>query len=129
MEKTLNELAKEYKTLVTTDICPNADKFPHYDNNAIIDENKSVKWNMEEIKRRNTLYDEEYLRLTDIYDKTKLELILNITEAIRRELGETFSDREANTIFWHSYNIDNSDCDELFKRIRDYMVLVLEMKS
>lgn len=127
--KTLNELGKNYKRLITEDICPDPVRFPHYDITDIIDENESVKWNREEIKRRNALWEEEYHRLDNIYNKTKTELILNIIDAIKRELGETFTYREATAIFWHAYDINHTDCDELFKRIRDYMILVLEMKS
>lgn len=52
-----------YRTFKTIPSCP------HYDLGMYVDENKSVKWNKEEIKKRNAIYNAEKEKLLLEKDK------------------------------------------------------------
>jgi len=73
--KTLKELEKEYKHFMNTDTMPDPIKFPRYAEDTIIDENKSVEWNRNEVTRINTLWVEECHRLVKEHDGIRWKLM------------------------------------------------------
>lgn len=48
---------------------PDETEFPKYNPGDAIDEEKSVKWNRKEIKKRNDAWEEEFKRLMTLYDE------------------------------------------------------------
>lgn len=70
-----------YRTFKTIPSCP------HYDLGMYVDENKSVKWNKEEIKKRNAMYKAEEEKLLLEKDKA----LYNIKEKYAEKLSLLFS--------------------------------------
>lgn len=86
---------------------PDEDKFPKYKNTDIIDEDKSVKWNREEIERRIAARDNEVKRLNRQYN----QVINMYTKAICADLADTYdlSDAEITKIWNYSYEDHHSE--------------------
>lgn len=62
-----SHICEMYKTIEeTTSISKTNENYPIYTENYIFDENKSVKWNKEEVIKRNKLRDEEIMRCQSI---------------------------------------------------------------
>lgn len=126
--KTLKELEKEYEHFINTDTMPDPIKFPRYAEGTIIDENKSVKWNRNEVTRINTLWVEECHRLVEEHHDIKLKLLVEIEDAVRRELSDVYSSEEISNMFWFA-NENSSDWKQMFKRIYEYIELLIKMRS
>lgn len=80
-----------------------APKFERYAENYVFDENMSVKWNREEVARRNQAYKDA---LNAYYkDKTKAEENFrnDVVQAIMNDTG--FSYEKAEMIYDRAYNI------------------------
>lgn len=56
--------------------------FKHYADDYIFDENKSVKWNKEQVKIENDKFKEEYIRLQNLAKKHQTEVINEIANFI-----------------------------------------------
>ena len=61
---------------------PNPEKFKRYPATYIVDEDKSVKWNIQEVTRRNEAWDNEYKRLKNEYNEAIAKTKGYIIEAI-----------------------------------------------
>ena len=101
--KRLYEMASEY----TEFSCK--PKNPKYKVGTIIDEDKSVRWNREEIERLNDIHTEEVKKL----NRKKNLLLANIEDAIEKYIIEEtkVSKKRAEKIYkylyeeYHSYGI------------------------
>ena len=112
VEKTIKANSYDVTELVRllSDFChsysfrPDDDKFPKYKKTDIIDEDKSVKWNREEIERRIAARDNEVKRLNRQYN----QIINMYPKAICDNLADTYdlSDAEIKKI-WDFYYEDN----------------------
>ena len=97
------EFEKNFSTI------PNPEQFPKYRANDIIDEDKSVKWNREEVKRRIDNRNAESTRLRT----TKNEISHLYENVLIRELAKDYEISEMETkIIWrkayedsHAYSI------------------------
>ena len=71
-EQNLDTIISNYTNFLTEYSCkPNSEKFPVMKDGAVIDENKSVKWNREEVARLQQARAEEVKRLNR--DKNELD--------------------------------------------------------
>ena len=74
----------EYSKFITRYSCqPDANKFPKYKTGDVIDEDKSVRWNREEVEKRKQAREEEVRRLNKektelykLYDDGLLKLLI-----------------------------------------------------
>lgn len=76
-EELRNEIKDYYDDLYNVyhmNIIPNSNLFKIYDEHYIFDEDKSVKWNKEQIKIKNEEYNQEKERLIKLRDKEWQEL-------------------------------------------------------
>ena len=82
-----NHIRETYKTIEeTTSISKTNENYPIYTENYIFDENKSVKWNRDEVNRRNKLRDEEVMRCQSIRKYVIDDFENNIIHCITVEL-------------------------------------------
>ena len=82
---------------------PNEKEFPKYNRGDIIDEDKSVKWNREEIEKRINMRAEEVKRLQklgnkldNLYEKTIIKALAN-----KYKISVTYSDIEYQSFLLH----------------------------
>ena len=84
-----SHISKTYKTIEeTTSIVKTIRDYPLYKENYIFDENKSVKWNKDEVIKRNKLRDEEIRKCQSIRKQTLYNCENNIIHCIAVELIE-----------------------------------------
>lgn len=80
-----------------------------YKNGEVIDEDKSVRWNREEIKKRNELHDEEVKKLNMQKNKMLLEWIDAVKLYIMEEtkVKKDKADKIYNYLYmkYHSYGL------------------------
>ena len=82
-----NHIRETYKTIEeTTSISKTNENYPIYTENYIFDENKSVKWNKEEVIKRNKLRDEEIKKCQSIRKQFLYNCENNIIHCITVEL-------------------------------------------
>ena len=82
-----NHIRETYKNIEeTTSISKAKENYPIYTENYIFDENKSVKWNRDEVNRRNKLHDEEIKRCQSIRKYVIDDFENNIIHCIAVEL-------------------------------------------
>ena len=80
-------ISETYKTIEeTTSISKVNQNYPIYTEKYIFDENKSVKWNRDEVNRRNKLRDEEIKRCQSIRKYVLNDFENNIIHCIAVEL-------------------------------------------
>lgn len=98
--------------------------FPKPRTGDVIDEDKSVKWNREEVIRLQNAYEEEVKKLNTAKNKRRDDLYKELYKIIRHEVkGITIND--AQQIFqyaydgWHSYGYE-----EVFNKLDDVILLV-----
>lgn len=84
-----NHICETYKTIEeSTSISKINQDYPIYTENYIFDENKSVKWNKDEVIRRNKLRDEEIRKCQSMRKQTLYNCENNIIHCIAVELIE-----------------------------------------
>jgi len=94
----------------------------------VLDEDKSVKWNREQVELNNKKYQEEVARLNTLKNKRRDEIMGMIYEKISYEVGHNLDRKKAEAIWnmaWergHSYGISDvmgnlNDLIELAQKI------------
>ena len=79
---------------------PDAQKFPTYEKDHILDEDKTVRWNREQVALAKECYDEEVKRL----EHQRIEAVRKINEDVEACISEEirdslkFSDTEAKSL-------------------------------
>lgn len=76
--------------------------------NHIFDEEKSVKWNREQVDRNNTAYIKEVARLNTLRNKERDRIYEEIYTAIRQEVGHNLSRKKAIVIWNLAYEWGHS---------------------
>lgn len=69
----------------------------------IFDEDKSVKWNREQVEINNAVYRAEVARLFTEKNKARDDVINMIIEKIQSEVGASLSKRKAKAIWEFAY--------------------------
>lgn len=105
---------------------PDRDKFPRYVKNEVIDEEKSVKWNREEVERRNLAFDEEVKRLNR--QKSAISQVYEevIVKVLSKESKVTTS--EGKVIWQHARN-QGGDAYAATNHFLDYAKLYGELRE
>lgn len=90
----------------------------------VIDEDKSVKWNREEVIRLQNAYDEEVKKLNTKKNKCRDYLYKELYKVIRYEIkGITIND--AQQIFQYAYNKGHSyGYNEIFTKLDELITLI-----
>lgn len=90
----------------------------------VIDEDKSVKWNREEVIRLQNVYDEEVKKLNTAKNKRRDDLYRELYKVIRHEVkGITVND--AQQIFQYVYSKSHAyGYEEVFNKLDDIIVLI-----
>ena len=122
-----------YETASNISCRPDPNKFPRYrDNNAVIDEDKSVKWNREEVERRNKAYGDEVARLNRIRNaevKKVTDLIIaliieDVKYSIKNE-SEAWYEHAAKIIYREAYEAAHSyGMRDVLDKINSYCSLI-----
>jgi hypothetical protein len=82
-------ISETYKTIEETNsISKTNQDYPIYTENYVFDENKSVKWNKDEVIRRNKLRDEEVMKCRSTRRQALCNFENNIIHCIAVELME-----------------------------------------
>lgn len=107
-EKNLATLISAYENFLYNFSCkPDRDKFPYPKVGSIIDEEKSVKWNREEVDRQRAAFR---TRVEDL-NKYKNLISIHFREQISKLLAKenTITIAESKKIFDFAYNMCHSD--------------------
>ena len=94
---------------------------------TILDEEKSVRWNREEVERIREEYTEEVKRLNRERNKKYTEVIEQIVEFISEETG--LSNEKAKLLWEFTYGHHHSYGDTLFNYLEEYCDLYNDLKS
>ena len=81
-----DEFVKAYEAACNISCLPDPYKFPKYKEGDVIDENKSVKWNREEVAKRIQARNDEVARLNTVKNKRIVELKNMAVDTIARGL-------------------------------------------
>lgn len=111
---------------------PDPTKFKKYRENAVIDEDKSVKWNREEIVRRNKVYADEASRLNTIrnhavHDVEQLvkDLIIDELKYISKGMSDAWYKNAANEIYSRAYTEGHhTSMYEVITYVTEYLDLI-----
>lgn len=123
-------IIENYNEFTLTYSCrPDEDKFPKYKTGDVIDEDKSVKWNREEIERRIAARDEEVKRL----NREKAEIITLYEIGITKQIAKRhkLKVKEVELLFKYFYNEKHSyGVLEVFNALDNFIENVyLEIKK
>lgn len=83
---------------------PSLKKVP---NDYITDENRSVKWNREQVEKNHKEYHNEVARLNTAKNKARDDVYQDIYVRIRHDIGVNISDKTARAIFDNAYDRAN----------------------
>ena len=110
-----NKLNDLYKNAYSISCKPDPNKFPRYKEGAVIDEDKSVKWNKEEIVKRNKAYQDEVARLNKIRNNAIFEidklikcLIIDDLKFFIPDKSNDWYENAAKHIFQNAYDRGHS---------------------
>lgn len=111
--KNWNEIRANYERMESMSCKPEDRKYP---SDYIFDEEKSVKWNREEVERLNREREEKVKELQRAKNKARDEVMEDIYLAIQREVGGGI-DREDAMKIWdcayergHAYGWNDIKC-------------------
>lgn len=94
---------------------------------TILDEEKSVRWNREEVSRLQEEYTEEVKRLNRERNKKYVEVIEKIIAFIAEETG--LSNEKAKILWEFTYGHHHAYGDTLFNYLEEYCDLYNDLKS
>ena len=124
--RSLYEIKCDLEAMVNMSCKPS---FPRPRTGDVIDEDKSVKWNREEVIRLQTAYDDEVKQLNTAKNKRRDDLYKELYKVIRHEVkGITLND--AQQIFQYAYNFQYTygeghyGYNEIFSVLDDIIPLV-----
>lgn len=127
--KDINELVNAYFTFTVEFSCkPDADKFPKYRVGDVIDEDKSVKWNREEVERLIEARANEVKRLNT--EKNAISHLFD--DAIKQMLSKEYSvSVEETKILWrYAYEEGHSSgLNDVVSYFREFAGMYNELKA
>lgn len=104
-EKNLVTLISAYEDFLENFSCkPDRDKFPYPKVGSIIDEEKSVKWNREEVERQRNAY----LTKVQEINQSRNFVIVNLRDQLAKVLAKEnkLTINESKELFTYAFNID-----------------------
>lgn len=96
-----DDIQSAYETVRSMSCVPKSVKKVKPDH--IFDEDKSVKWNREQVEINNAVYRAEVARLFTEKNKARDDVINMIVEKIQSEVGASLSKRKAKAIWEFAY--------------------------
>lgn len=118
---TWEEIEQEWKEWDEMPYRPTKEKLP---DDAVIDEDKSVRWNREEVKRLNNERKAEYVRLQNLKGQKGDEVYEHIYQYIMGELGKRCTHKKAEAIFSYAYELGHAnDLSDIYDHLIDVMHL------
>lgn len=105
---------------------PDEQCFPKVKTGTVIDEDKSVRWNREEVERLKTAREEEIKRLNRKKNKAINDATNQVVKLIAKELN-TSTDKAQ--ILWDFIYNKYHAFGEMFNHIDEYIDLILSMKE
>ena len=106
MSKTLDELRIDYQKVCEMSCEPaNIKKVPL---GHIFDEDKSVKWNREQVEINNKNYHEEVIKLKSERSERMNVVLNNIYTAIQEDMSCEISREQAEIIWCYAYDMGHS---------------------
>ena len=127
------ETVSECKTLFVTFLDefssrPDKEKFPYPKTGDVLDEEKSVKWNREEVLRLREAYNTEALRLNQIKNNMIREFEAKLISLLSKEYSITV--KESEILYKYAYEESHSDgVYEIIDTYRDYAEMYDELKE
>lgn len=124
MTKTLEDIRKDYNdgVYVSKLKYPTAKKFPE---GYIFDEDKSVKWNKEEVQRRNQEIADQYSAYRAENARLNNNLGDDVMNALVAEYG--FSREQVLKIWGYAYNEKHSVMNDVFNFVTELADFYEEM--
>ena len=104
-EKNLGTLISVYEDFLKNFSCkPDRDKFPYPKIGSVIDEEKSVKWNREEVERQRNAY---FTKVQEI-NQSRNFVIVNLRDQLAKVLAKEnkLTIDESKELFTYAFNID-----------------------
>lgn len=99
-----------------------------YKTSDVIDENKSVKWNREEIERRNANYNREVANLNTKRNIAREDMYKMIYAYIIDETGGKCNESKAKIIWDYVYRENHhSGSNQLFEALDDMLEFINEL--
>lgn len=124
----MEELAKELETAFMMPILPDKDTYKQYKLDHIFDEEESVRWNREEVLRRNQRYADEKYRLMKIRNQAIDEAERKIQEEIMQDTG--LSKEKAKMLYHFCYERHHAyGAMEMLNHLSDYIDLFNDLKE
>ena len=122
IEEIRDGLEKAYRTSYT----PDPNKFPRPKDGAVLNEEMSVRWNREEVKRLQEKYDSERKRLKEERNKKIRNAEQDIYCYISQETG--LNKEKAEKLWNFAYNNHHAYLDDLFGWLEEYIELYNSLK-
>lgn len=117
-------------------LTPDPEKYPKYKPEDVIDVDKSVRWNREEVARRIQMYNDEVTRLESVRQEKMNKVNDDVIEAIAFELkkrcitfNEDVAHKKATTLFNYANLMRHDEKEDayylvrLIKRLVDFVEL------
>ena len=127
-------IAKDYEQIESMSTKPDPTKFPHYNQNDIIDENKTVKWNRDEVNRCREEYAKEKYRLNHGRNEALCSIINDIKEVFSDELSTYHinskkSGKEIASLIYNKANEESHSYGiyDVLQKMDDYMDFIYEL--
>ena len=119
------EIEADYRTACSLSCKPD-DSFQKVKTGDIIDEDKSVRWNREEVERLKEAYDEEVKRLKCKKNGAITDATMRAVRLISQEVEVS---EEKARILWDFVYEKYHAYGEMFQHIDEYIDLVNQMKE
>lgn len=129
IERDAFDVVEEYDRWVKEASCkPDRMKFPYPKVGAVLDREKSVRWNEEEVERQRTAYGEEVKRLNKVYNETSKGYENEIKQLLADEYD--ISVEEAGLIWAKAYEDGHSyGVIEVYNHFIDFAELYKELRN
>lgn len=93
---------------------------------TVIDEDKTVRWNREEVTRQQKIYKDETARLR----KARNEAIVSVTDrAIKMIAEETWPSEDKARVLWDFVYEKHHAYFDMFNQIDEYIMLINDLKE
>lgn len=117
-----NDIQSAYEAVCSMSCVPKSIRKVKPDH--VFDENKSVKWNREQVEINNAAYRAEVARLNTEKNKAREDIINMIIEKIQSEVGMSLSKWKAKAIWELAYE-ERHSYD--FYVVREYLFMLIDL--
>lgn len=126
--KRWTEIRQEFETMQCMSCVPK--NIHKVSERHIFDENKSVKWNKEQVQRNNEDYLKEVARLNTEKNKFRDSIYNDIFYTIKCEVGHNLSIKKAEAIWGYVYDLKHSSgIADVIEELQSLIELVDELLS